>query len=79
MSKQPKEMWERDRTFTISVEGTCPLTVDEIWPLGDAPEEPTIQDVIAAIRECGSSARLISEWNLPCSVSVEGEIALDEM
>lgn len=36
------------RTFTLTVEVSETLTYDEIWPDGDAPENPTTDDVLRA-------------------------------
>ena len=38
------------RTFTVSVTAMADLTVDEIWPLGNAPDDPSPDDVIAALK-----------------------------
>ena len=45
---------------------TVELAVDEIWPDGGAPENPTAADVIAVMRESSHDriARLLIEWNL---------------
>ena len=60
------------RNFTISFSGDCSLSADEIWPDGDAPEEPTSQEVVDQIKSlCGSSVTsFISDWNLDDDVEV---------
>ncbi len=52
------------KTFQFEWGGTASLTVEEIWPDGDAPENPTVDDVLAQVRKAGSLWQLASEWNL---------------
>jgi hypothetical protein len=40
------------------------LSIDDIWPDGDAPENPTAEDVIEAMREYGSPRTVACEWDL---------------
>jgi hypothetical protein len=60
------------KSFTISFSGECPLTLAEIWPDGDAPANPTSQDVVDRIKAtCGDSlSAFFSEWNLEGDVEV---------
>lgn len=51
-------------TFYFEWGGSDSLSVAEIWPDGDAPENPTIEDVLAEVRKAGSLRRLAQEWNL---------------
>jgi hypothetical protein len=45
--------------------GAADLDVDEIWPDGDAPENPTVADVMAQIQKSGSTPRSVArDWNL---------------
>lgn len=39
------------RTFHFEVGDEADLTIDEIWPDGDAPENPTVDDVIAVVQK----------------------------
>jgi len=49
--------------FTVHLEGpSFELELDEIWPDGDAPEDPTAEDVVEVMRDYGSS--LIRDWSL---------------
>jgi hypothetical protein len=48
--------------FNISHEES--LTVEEIWPDGDAPENPTLDDVLAVIAKCGGRRRILDDWGL---------------
>jgi len=64
MSPLPAQSTQR---FTIEIRGEWTLSVEDIWPDGDAPENPTEQDV----RDCLPRVRnLISEWNLVPDVEV---------
>jgi hypothetical protein len=47
-------------TFTVDVF----LGVDAIWPDGDAPENPTADDVRELIEDEGGIVRVIDDWNL---------------
>ena len=42
---------------------------DEIWPDGDWPDNPTVDNVIAMLKKeyTGGAERLVSEWNLTAS------------
>lgn len=52
------------RSFYVEWGGTADLSVDEIWPDGNAPENPTRDDVIAVMQQSGSVARLCRDWSL---------------
>lgn len=51
-------------TFNFEWGGSADLTVDEVWPDGDAPENPTTDDVLKAMLKAGSLRRLVNEWML---------------
>ncbi len=51
------------KKFRIEYSGYTELTVEEIWPDGDAPENCTLIDVAQFIRKT-SKLRLINDWNL---------------
>jgi hypothetical protein len=54
-----------EKSFTITFDGSATLTVDEVWPDGDAPANPTLLDVMRAIRKSTfSESDLIEKWNL---------------
>lgn len=61
--------------FNISIAADVYLTIKEIWPDGDAPENPTPADVKAAMEACGSKMRTLRDWELlqDVDVSVDGE------
>lgn len=51
-------------TFHFSISAEISLDVDQIWPDGDAPENPTVDDVLAVIKACGGKRRVIQDWDL---------------
>jgi hypothetical protein len=53
-----------NKKFCFSIETHVDLTVDEIWPDNDAPENPTVDDVLKVIAECGGATQVIQDWNL---------------
>lgn len=58
--------------FAVSL-GVIYLTVDEVWPDGDAPESPTAKDVAEQMRKTGSVERVLREWNMiPDDVEITG-------
>lgn len=64
------------KSFQFEFDGDHYLTIEQIWPDGDAPENPTVDDVIAVLQKsCGSVSRVIGDWELGCSVLVNGKDA----
>lgn len=59
-------------TFTLRLEpAEFDLSIDEIWPDGDAPENPTAADVVAQMR--GGVDGVMREWNIsPDFIEVSG-------
>jgi hypothetical protein len=55
------------KAFDIFMSGTWRLSLDQIWPDGDAPENPTIDDVRAVMPDVDL---LIFDWNLVPDVEV---------
>ena len=55
-----------DTTFNISLAPEdFTLTKGDIWPDGDAPENPSPGDVVAQMQKTtGSAYNVIREWNL---------------
>jgi hypothetical protein len=44
--------------------GMDSLSVQQVWPDGDAPENPTTDDVIKALRSRGDFLeRIVQDWN----------------
>lgn len=61
------------RSWIIEWGGEATLTVDEIWPNGDAPENPTRDDVIAQIAKEGNPRSFARNWNCDIEgVEVDG-------
>lgn len=50
--------------FLVTFEGSVPLTVEQVWPDGDAPENPTADDVVDVMRTYGRPTRVIEDWCL---------------
>lgn len=60
-------------TFFFEVGDEGYLTVGEIWPDGDAPENPTVEDVIAQVKKEGSARKIASNWGFDIHVHVNGK------
>ena len=62
------------KTFTFEFSGDVTLSVDEIWPDGDAPEDPTLQDVLKQIENTGhfgsDKHALLDDWNLEKDLNI---------
>jgi len=57
-------MRRRDFLFSLPPLG---LGIEEIWPEGDAPDDPTVEDVWEQIRKTsgtGGFARFNTDWGL---------------
>ena len=63
-SKPPNER------FTIDVSGTFTLNVRQLWPDGNWPDEPKVEDVEKLIEREGGPACVIAEWNLDPKINV---------
>lgn len=51
--------------FTVWIEtDSFEMPLSEIWPDGDAPANPTEEDVAEAMRNYGSVERVIEDWDL---------------
>ncbi len=63
--------------------GPVQITERELWPDGNAPDSPTVEDVEALLASAApyrwSLASLISDWNLDDNMEVyvtdEGEVS----
>ena len=64
------------KTFNFHIEADHNLTVDQIWPDGDAPPNPTIQDVLALVADLyphpWDGATLMRDWELDADLFIEG-------
>lgn len=61
------------RCFHIEVRDEALLDVDEIWPDGDAPENPTTEDVIEQIKKTSNRSSFMVDWGFEQHVTVDGE------
>jgi len=52
------------RVFRIDFRSTFTLSDRDLWPDGDAPEDPTVEDVAARLEAYGGARRVIMDWNL---------------
>lgn len=52
------------KKFLISYEASCELTVAQLWPDGDEPENPTVDDVEKLIAKRGGYARILTAWDI---------------
>lgn len=57
------------RAFTLEL-GTVELQIEDIWPDGDAPENPTAQDVADLIMKCGGPWAVMTDWALVDGIEV---------
>ena len=68
-----------EKTFHVEITGSQTLTVREIWPDGDAPDNPTVDDVIEVMRDCARSAeQLQRDWDLSFDIEVDGQLVFTE-
>lgn len=62
-----------DKSFKISISFEYDYSLDELWPDGDAPENPTVQDVVDLIEQCGGVRQVLHDWDmdryLKCTVT----------
>ena len=52
------------KLFIISYEMETELDTHQLWPDGDAPDNPSCEDVRSLIEEHGGIVRVIKAWNL---------------
>lgn len=53
-----------NKTFNLRYDIDVVLTIDELWPDGDAPLDPSVADVEALIKQCGGWRKVIADWSL---------------
>jgi hypothetical protein len=58
------------KNVVIEFQGSVALSVAEIWPDGDAPEEPHVRDVIEKMQAAGSKLRMLDDWNLEQDLTI---------
>ena len=57
------------KKFIITYEVNHAYSIEDIWPDGDAPENPTVADVKKVLDECGSVEQVVLDWEMidPCA------------
>ena len=50
--------------FYVTISADFELSVEDVWPDGDAPENPTADDVAQVMRDGGSCRTVLRDWNL---------------
>lgn len=55
-----------NKHFNIRVYFDDEFSADELWPDGDAPENPTVKDVEVLINQCGGLRQVIHDWDMDC-------------
>lgn len=60
----PSDYHTMTQQFTIRIPSDFELTVEDIWPDGDAPENPTPEDVKKVIKEAGGIVTILRDWDL---------------
>lgn len=68
-------MFQQETTmkkFKIVITSDNDLAIDELWPDGNAPENPTVEDVHYLISTLTfSPASLICDWNLDYDLDIQ--------
>jgi hypothetical protein len=54
--------------FNIEIDDT--FEIEHLWPDGDAPENPTLDDVVALIQKCGGPDQVADDWNMLDGLSI---------
>lgn len=55
---------KKNKIISIQYDMTFDFSIDEVWPDGDAPDNPTVEDVWNVIRECGGPRKVLEDWDL---------------
>ena len=50
--------------FLIEFRGDVILTIEDVWPDGDAPPNPNAEDVRRVMEASGSKCGTLLDWNL---------------
>jgi len=59
------------KQFNIVIRCIETLDTNELWPDGDAPENPTEKDVYDLIEKHGGPKEVLSDWNLDKDLDCE--------
>ena len=52
------------KKFTVCYTLEVTLSIEDLWPDGDAPDNPTEEDVEALIESDGGFPQIIDDWSL---------------
>lgn len=55
----------------IAFGGEHDLTLDDVWPDGDAPDNPTANDIAALLHSGGSLWTVARDWNLDFGLTIK--------
>jgi len=55
---------KKKKTFFFNIEVDDTFELDDLWPDGDAPENPSLDDVVKLIQKDGGPDRVAEDWNL---------------
>jgi hypothetical protein len=58
----------KNKTFYFHFERSVELRVDDIWPDGDAPDNPTVLDVVNVVNDCGGARDVFRDWDLDSEI-----------
>lgn len=61
---------ETKKKFTIDISGRVELSLEDLWPDDDPPNNPTAEDVAKLIENYVDISDFISDWNLGDSLTV---------
>lgn len=50
--------------FALNIVGTIMMDGEDFWPEGEAPENPTVEDVLAMIQIAGGLRGVFLDWSL---------------
>lgn len=50
--------------FSINLSCDVMLSISDLWPDGNAPQDPTVADVAELVRRDGGLRHIIRAWNL---------------
>jgi hypothetical protein len=62
-------MSDTEPVFTFHFDADFWMKVDDLWPDGDAPANPSIEDVQALVAKCGGKHRILHEWDLDHAIA----------
>jgi len=52
------------RRFRLTVECDVVINSRHLWPDGNGPADPTVDDVKKLIEDCGGAYSVVRDWNL---------------